>query len=162
LKTLAIGLIAGFLAAGAASEAREVRYPASGMPAFVFQIPDDWNTRLDSSNNMIVGAADHSSGFSFSLIEYEGDLEQAAVLVMKAAGAVGTSKLGPASIGSSKGYEYFATITNQTGANIGVHLIIVRVDPKHIATATLVATLTATKEQRQAAQTVLEGAHILQ
>jgi hypothetical protein len=159
-KSLAIAFVAGILAAGSA-QAREVRYPASGTPAFVFQVPDDWNTRLDSSNNMIVGTADHSGGFSFSLIEYSESIETAAPIILKSAGAVGVTKLGPAHIGPCKGFDYFGTITNSTGAQISVHLVIVRVDSTHVATATLIGVLSSTQEQRKATQVVLEGAQIV-
>jgi hypothetical protein len=159
-KIWAAALIAGLLAARTA-EAREIRLPESGVPAMVVQVPDDWMNRPDGSN-LLVGAADHSASLAFSLAEYEGDLEHAAQAIMKEVGAVGISKLGPASIGAFTGSAYFSTIANKSGANVTVHLVIVRVDAKHIAAATLVETLSATMEQRQAAQQVLDNTRVVQ
>ncbi len=159
LVKFALVLIAGLLSSNLA-DAKTVRFPEAGDPAFVLDMPDDWSAKLDEDGNMIVGAADHSSGFSFSIIEYSDSLDSAATLILKAAGAQAPSSGGSHSISGYPGSDYASTMKNDSGVNLNVHMVIVRLDANHIATATLIADVDATSDEMRAAEAVLSNAFL--
>lgn len=157
LRILVLAVLCGAFASGLA-RAREVRFPQTGDPAFTLQIPDDWTSRLDDDGNMIVTTADKSAGFSFSIVTYKGKLDDAASEMMQAAKAEPPVNMGADSISRYRGYDYDTTMTNSSGVHLKVHTVLVKLDPKNIASATMITDSAISPEQMRSAEAVLKSA----
>ncbi len=141
----------------ALAEARDVRFPESGAPSISFNIPDDWGTSIDSSGNMIITAADKSGAFALTIGNYSGDLDTLAAGAMKVAQAAPPAKSGADSISGYPGFDYESSTTNAKGVNAELHLVLVRVDPQHIVSATMSTANYASPDQRAALIAVMKS-----
>jgi hypothetical protein len=141
----------------AAVQAREVRYPETGAPSMTFSVPDDWETQLDSVGNMLVIPVDKSGGFSLTLAEYAGGLDDLATEVMTGAGADPAAKSGNDAISGFQGFDYESALVNKSGVRTLWHLVLVRIDPTHIASVMMITTESASPEQRAALATLFKS-----
>lgn len=149
---IAAGLILVF-GAGAV-EARDMRFPGTGDPAFVFQMPDNWTSRVDDDGNLILNGADHGEGFSLSFAKFDGALDDFASQVMGVAKGTLTGEKEPASISQFSGTAYRATMTNTGGTDLKLKFVLVRTDAENVAAYTEILLSDATPQQIEAADAV--------
>ena len=156
LRSLALAFISVVLAATSA-QAETLRLPSSGDPAFVVELPDGWMHRVDDAGNLILGAPDHSAGFSLSIVEYSGALDDAAVGVMKAAKAGPPQNLGPAQVSGYRGYIYDSTMANDAGVQLLLRCVLVKLDTTHVASMSMITGIDASAGEYIAARDVLNA-----
>jgi len=125
-----------------------------GDPAFVFQMPDDWTSKIDEDGNLILNGGDHAEGFSLSHAKYEGDLDAFAAQVMDVAKGTLTGQKEAASIAQYSGTAYYATMTPSSGVDLKLKFVAVRIDPATIAAYTEILLSDATPAQTEAADAV--------
>ncbi|MDE2134602.1 MAG: hypothetical protein KGJ49_08380 [Alphaproteobacteria bacterium] len=139
--------------------AGDVRFPQQGYPAISFHIPDGWTARV-SEGNMIVHSADGSSNFSFSIVEFDGSLDELALAAMQMVKAAPPRRYAT-SVSGFGGYAYYSTMTGDAGAPLNVKMIAVKVDAKHVATGTLITDAHISKTNMATAETVLDGMSVV-
>ena len=162
MKQIAVTILALCLSAFTTSfaYAGDMRFPEQGNPAFTFHIPDDWSSHIDESGNMILAAADHSSAFSFSVVEYDGSLDDLAGEALNIAKAAPPPRRDVASISGYNGYAYYSTATNDSGVQVDLKMYMLRVDAKHVVTCTRITVPGDTQAQLDAAEAVLSSVAI--
>ena len=154
LRSLALAIFSVMLLVTAA-QAEAVRLPLSGDPAFIVDLPDGWMHRVDDSGNLILGAPDHSAGFSFSFFEFSGELDVAAAEVMTVAKAGPPQNMGPIEVSGYRGYIYDSAMVYKSGIPLKVHCIMVKLDPRHVASMFMVSDVDASAEQYATARNIL-------
>jgi len=161
--TVPLGLLAlaalGLVFADAA-EARELRHPARGTPAFTVQVPDDWPHEVDPDNNLIVTSADTSTSFVFTWGNFTGDLENAAKLMLKVANATPPTGKAATSISGQAGFSFDSTMTT-TNPRLQLKLTIVRVGAKGFGSCTKLEREGNAPQQRQRAEAVMQSVAIV-
>lgn len=143
------------------AEARELRHPARGNPAFTVQVPDDWTHEVDPDNNLIVVAKDSATSFVFTLGALHEKLELAAARILKAANATPPTGKMPASISGQQGFSFDSTMTTPNNPMLLLQMTIVRIGAKGFGSATKLQVHTNTAEQRQLAETVRQSIRIV-
>lgn len=157
LAALVLGLGAAF---ADAAEARELRHPASGTPAFTLQVPDDWPYEVDPDKNLIVTSADASTSLVFTWGSFSGDLENAAKLMLKVANATPPTGKAPVSISGQAGYAFDSTMKVES-KSMRLNMTIVRVREKGFGSATRIELDTNSAQQRQRADAVMRSVAIV-
>jgi hypothetical protein len=147
------------LSAAVPAAARDMRFTEEGNTALVFQMPDDWTSRIDEDKNMILGAGDRSAGVSRSIVSVPAtvSLDDIASEAMKVAKAQPPQKTRTTSISGHDGYSYDSTTVNDSGVHVNMKVRMVRIDADHIASATLVTVEGISQTQLASAEAVLES-----
>jgi len=81
----ALILLSLLLAAGAAG-ADEMRYPATGVPAVTFKVPDGWSAK-EADGKLQAASADGSATVTIAIVPFAGDMEELAEQALYAASA---------------------------------------------------------------------------
>ncbi len=145
-----------------AAVAGDVRFPATGNPAFSFRMPDDWTTEQDGPDSLLLVSGDHSTSFSLTLDTSDDPLDddildEIARVALKVAKTDPAKSKKPASISGFPGFSYTTTTTNKAGILIGLTLILVRIDATHLASCTKIEAANNSPGQRKAADAVLRS-----
>ena len=145
-----------------AAFAGDVRFPATGDPAFSFRMPDDWTAEEDDLNSLLLVSGDHSTSFSLLLDTSDEPLDDAildeiARVALKVAKADPAKSKKPASISGFPGFSYTTTTTNKAGVLIRLTLILVRIDATHLASCTMIEAANNSPAQRKSADAVLRN-----
>jgi hypothetical protein len=133
---VAVGLALSCLCISAA-KAETLRFPATGDPAFVVDLPDGWTHQLDANGNMLALAADKFAGMSLSIENYSGRLDDLASGIQ--AGGAQLHNTGAAKVSGYRGFTYDSAGVSPNGAPAHIHMILVKLDDTHAAAATLVS-----------------------
>jgi len=137
------------------SVAKDMRFPESGDPAFSFQMPNDWTSRVDGDGNLLLTSGDRSTAFSLSHVVDSSSLDDIANGALGVAKADETRTRTPATISGFSGLSYTTTMKNDAGVKLRVKLVIVRIDKTHAASCTKIEAETSSAEQRRVADAVL-------
>jgi len=160
LALAALGLAVAGLVSAAGAEARELRHPPRDIPAFILQVPDDWKHQVDPDNNLIVTSADDSTSFVFTRGGFSGDLEDAAKLMLRSAGATEPTGKTPAAISSLAGYTFDSAMTT-TKPPLKLTLTIVRIGAKGFASYIRLEREGSSPPQRERADAVMRSLAIV-
>jgi hypothetical protein len=158
LRRLAIAALCLGFAEGAA--ARDLRHPEQGTPAFTLQVPDDWQHEVDPDKNLIVTSADASTSLVFTWGSFGGDLENAAKLMLKTAGATPPTGKTQTAISGQAGYSFDSTL-NVEGKAMQLRMTIVRVGEKGFGSGTKIELTSNTPQQRQRADSAMSSLRIV-
>ena len=148
------------LAVMGGAEARELRHPAQGAPAFTLQVPDDWQYEVDPDKNLIVTSADASTSMVFTWGNFSGDLEKTATLMLKSAKATPPTGKTATAISGQAGYTFDSTMKVDS-KSMRLQLTIVRVGEKGFGSSTKLELDGNTPQQRQRADTVMRSLTIV-
>ncbi len=138
------------------AKAETFRFPETGDPAFVIVSPDGWTHKPDGDGNMLILAGDSSASLALTIGAFSGTLDELAAGAMKTAGANPPQNMGPTAMSGYRGYMYDTDMTNSHGVHINVHMVCLKLDESHIASATLLTITDATGGQYAAARGVLD------
>ncbi len=161
MKAFALGFILLCLTAASSAQARDIRFPESGYPAFTFTVPDDWTVTPDSDGNMIITAADKSVALSLSLGAAGESLDDIASAVFKAAEAAPPRRGEPISLSGFNGYVYYSTMSNSSGVHLNVKVNLVKTDATHFASCGLISADFTTPPQMDAGNSVMSSIAVI-
>lgn len=150
LLTLALALLAPL-------SAKDVRHPATGTPAYVFPVPDDWTTQDGGSDNLLVMDAKRSAVLVILVVPSDEPLDKIAKEALEVAHAAPATRKEPAAISSCAGFTWFTTLQNATGLTLSLEMTIVKIDDTHVASASLLLVPSVTAEQEATARHVRTG-----
>jgi len=142
------------------AEARELRHPEQGTPAFTLQVPDDWRYEVDPDKNLIVTSADASTSMVFTWGSFSGDLETAAKLMLKVANATPPTGKTATAISGQPGYSFESTMKVES-KSMQLRMAIVRVGERGFGSGTRIELDSNTPQQRQRADTVMRSIAIV-
>lgn len=145
-----------------AAVAKDMRFPATGNPAFSFRMPDDWTTEEGDDDSLLVASGDHSMAFTLMLETsdepFNDDiLDEIATVAFKVAKAAPPKRKEAASIAGFPGFSYASAATNDAGAIVRLTLYLVRIDKTHLAVCNRIEAADNSPTQRKIADTVLRG-----
>jgi hypothetical protein len=138
ISRLAFLVPALLLLAPLSTLAKDVRFPEKTLPAFTFVLPDDWSAEPDTDGNLIMRNPNHMTSLVIFTGESADDLDVIAKEALQIAKAAPSPRKEPVEISGCKGFTYFSTMTNPSGVHINLEMSIVRIDPKHVASASLI------------------------
>ncbi len=125
------------------ARADSIRFPATGTPAYAFDLPTGWSSAQDNFGNMRVTADDRSSALLLSFIVdpsvATATAPEVAVKIIKAAGAAPYTKSEPGSIAGIPGEAFITTMSNDRGVVIDMRLVLVKLDSSHYASLAILA-----------------------
>ena len=159
--SILVGLCAVLFTAQAAV-AKDVRFPATGNPAFSFRMPDDWTTEEGDDDSLLVASGDHSMAFTL-LIETSNDpfdddiLDEIATVALKVAKAAPPKRKEAASISGFPGFSYPSATTNDAGAVVRLTLYLIRIDKTHLALFSRIEAADNSPAQQKIAEAVLRS-----
>lgn len=162
--SILVGLCAVLFTAQAAA-AREVRFPATGNPAFSFRMPDDWTTDEGDDDSLVVTSADRIMAFTVMLETstdpFDDDvLDEIAKVALKVAKAAPPKRKEAASISGFQGFSYASATTNDAGAVVRLTLYLIRIDKTHLAICSRLEAADNSPAQRKVADEVLRSMKI--
>ncbi len=138
ISRLAFLVPALLLLAPLSTLAKDVRFPEKTLPAFTFVLPDDWTAEPDTSGNLIMRSPNRTTSLVIFTGESAEEVEAIAKEALSVAKTGATPRKEPAEISGCKGFTYFTTMTNPAGVHLNLEMTIVRTDPKHVASASLI------------------------
>lgn len=145
--------------------AKDVRFPATGNPAFSLRIPDDWTTEEGDDDSLLLASGDHS--MAFTLMLETGDkpwdddaLDEIATVALKVAKAAPPKRKDAVSISGFPGFSYPSATTNDGGDVVRLTLYIIRIDKTRLALFNRVEVADNSPVQRKIAEAVLRSMKI--
>ena len=157
---LALTLALALLAPSTAS-AKELRFPESGVPAYAIVLPDDWTTQPAADGNLLLFSANRTAVMVVLVAASTEPLDKIAQEALKLAPAVPDGRKNPTEISGCEGFTWFGTIMNPKNLALNLEMSIVRVDPEHVASASLVLATDITPADMTAARLVRSGLKLL-
>jgi hypothetical protein len=127
-----------FLLAPLSAPARDVRFPATGIPAYSFILPDDWVSKADDAGNLIMFNPKRSACVVILVEKSTENLDTVVEDAFTVAKATATGRVEPADISGCKGRTYYATILNPKGVKLDLEMTVVRVNETYIASASVI------------------------
>lgn len=146
--------------------AKEVRFPATGTPAFSLRIPDDWTTDEGDDDSLLVASSDHSMGFTLLLETSDkpvddDTLDEIATVALKVAKAAPPKRKEAASISGFPGFSYPSATTNDAGDVVRLTVYIIRIDKTLLALFSRIEAVGNSPAQRKIAEAVLRSMKII-
>ncbi len=136
LAVAVLALAAGCGPTAPTSPARTVRFPTSGVPAFVVDLPAGWASSTDKYNNFELKADDGCCSVQLTMnidpASVSEPIEQSAAEILKGAGAAPYSMRVYDALGGLPA-QSFVSKMNSTGSDIT--LTLAKIDAGHMAVA---------------------------
>lgn len=143
------------------AEAKTVRFPNAGEPAFQLEVPEDWLIKEDGVGNLLIGTADRSAGFSLSLAKVEADLDILAGEIMKVAKAELLAGKTPASNSGLQGFTYAGRKKNDAGVELNMTLTLLRAGKGFIASISKLVAASSRPQQLETADAFVRGIRVI-
>jgi len=146
--------------------AKDVRFPATGNPAFSLRIPDDWTTDEGDDDSLLVASGDRSMAFTLLLETsdkpWDDDaLDEIATVALKVAKASPPKRKDATAISGFQGFSYPSATTNDAGDVVRLTLYIIRIDKTHLALFNRIEAADNSPTQRKIAEAVLRSMTII-
>jgi hypothetical protein len=126
------------LAGTAHAQGKSVRHPETGSPYLSLTLPDSWSSQVDPSGNLIIFNVATTAGFSITVAQDSGTLDALAAGSMQVAKAMPPSFAGSAMLApAAAGNLYYSAIETAAGPTLNLRMTLVRIDPTHIASVTM-------------------------
>ena len=143
------------------AEAQVIRHPASGSPAIEVDLPADWTSTIDDSDNLIITSANKTVAYSITVAPESRSTAEIAKESMEMAGGEEIADQGAGVITPYAG-SLFTGILPISGMRLKLRVIIVKPDPSHFVSVTLVANPAATTASLGEAALVLSNMKVVQ
>lgn len=154
--TLALALLAPSAATG-----KEVRFPETGVPAYAIVLPDDWITQPADDGNLLLFSANRTAVMVVLVAVSTEPLDKIAKEALEIAPAVPDGRKNPTEISGCEGFTWFGTMKNDKNATLNLEMSIVRIDPEHVASASLLLASDTAPVDITAARLVRSGLKLL-
>lgn len=122
------------------ASAKEIRHPETGLPAYVFTLPDEWTTQPAEQGNLILLSPTRTAVLVILLAKSNEPLDKIAKEGLETAPAVPDGRKEPVEISGCAGFTWYGTMKNAKDLTLNLEMSIVRVDSDHVASASLILT----------------------
>ena len=150
-----------FSAGPVEAQTRTIRHPAAGSPAVVVEMPGDWTSSIDSSENLIIASANRHVAYSITVAAETRSAESVGREAMELAGGVGVTLQGAGAITPYAGSLFTGSLPMQ-GQTLSLRTVVVKPDAGHFVSVTLVANPAAKPVSLGEAALVLSNMKIVQ
>lgn len=153
---LALSVVLAVVVAGASPAAAKImRFRQQGDTALVFHMPDDWTTNIDIATQAETLASPWNDGFvSLSILAEKRSLDAVAAQVLR--DAEGVASTAPRALAVS-GKEAYAVTAQKIGdGRLNLSVLVIRVDPDHVAVCLALVPVNATPAEIEAANGILD------
>jgi hypothetical protein len=153
---LALPVLLAILGLDASPAAAKImRFVQEGDSALVFHMPDDWtaNIAIDTQVETLVSPGNHGL-VVLSILAEDRALDQITAQILKDAG--GIANFSPRALAVSGKEAQAVTAQRAGGGSLNLSLLVIRVDPHHVAICLAVAPVDATPAQVKAADGILD------
>jgi hypothetical protein len=157
LRLIAAAALATAALFATAAGAETLRLPQTGDPAFVVNAPDGWEHIVDAEGNLAVFNVEHTASLTFTVMEYDGALDSLAAGAVSNPDGERPRNNGPVDVSGFHGFVYDGKMISAAGVHANVHLLLVKLDDKHVAGATLLTADGIKDDQAAAARAILGG-----
>jgi hypothetical protein len=134
--------------------AKELRHPESGLPAYVFELPDDWTSQAAPDDNLILFNPTRSGGVVILVAASTETIDAIAAEALATSKATQSGPRQPAEISGFQGYMWPATMQNAAGVALKFEMTVVRIDDGHVASASLLLSANMSPAEEAAARAV--------
>ncbi len=154
-------IVAAALALMAApASAKQIRFPKDGDPAITADVLSAWNVEVRDDGNLHISSADHNLEVLFSVVPFEGTLEEAATAAMKANHATAPGP-GPAvEISGHKGRVFYSLMAGDNGHILNMKMVAVHLDAQTVGLFTIISDQKVNALMLRAAQAVVDSVKI--
>ncbi|HEY0302943.1 MAG TPA: hypothetical protein VGC36_16465 [Rhizomicrobium sp.] len=142
---------------GVAAQAETVRLPQSGNPAFSAALPDGWTHEVLSDGSLRAFSPAHTAAITLAIVRFSGALEELAASALQSPDGMPPQNTGPVELSGYGGAAFDGTTVNAEGVKAKIHLLLVRLDDRHLAAATLMTADNLDAAQGEAAAAVLKA-----
>ena len=160
----ALLFILGCLATGSA-QAEQIRFPKTGLNAFIIDTPAGWVAKEDQYNGLQLLPADSRTSVYLSMVldrQYaDKPMEDLALAIGKPSNITSFSKREPITISGLSGTAFYAQMKNANGTLLDVKMIIVPLGPALWATETLLSSRGLTSAQAASLNQAVRGIAIV-
>lgn len=153
--------VLGLMLLPATVSARDLRHPASGEPAFVITVPDDWAAvTLDAGKSLSITSADRRIGFALTIATTDQSPEEIVKSAVKA--SKGTQlETKPTSISGIAGQSYSWIYVNAGGIKLHATMILIQLDGKWLASCTGLEVDGNSPADHQRAETAMQSVKLI-
>lgn len=152
-----LGVVCLVVVYGGLAHAIDVRLPANGRPALMFQAPDGWIVGEEKSGGIrgVVNRIPATVALSIVLAKDARDPDRFLAEEMQGAGGVVPSRIGDVEIAGYKGSLYESAGRSQSGTPLSVKYMIARVRPAHILGVTQITSADSSEADRKLAAALI-------
>lgn len=140
--------------------AKQIRFPEQGDPAITADVLDSWRTELRKDGNLHVSSIDHNLEVLFSIVPFDGTLEEAAVAAMKANAATAPGPGPEVDISGHKGRIFYSLMAGDNGHILNMKMVVVRLDPQTMGLFTIISDQKVNDLMLRAAQAIVDSVKI--
>jgi hypothetical protein len=137
--------------------AKDVRFPETGFPAYVIVLPDDWTTQAAEQGNLLLFSPNRTTVMVVLMAESNEPLDKIAKEALELAPAVPDGRKEPTEISGCEGFTWFATMKNANNLTLNLEMSIVRIDPEHVSSASLILAQNVSRADESTARLVRNG-----
>ena len=140
--------------------AKQIRFPETGNPAVTAEVLDAWKVELRDDGNLHISSIDRNLEVLFSVVPFDGSVEEAAVAAMKANHAT-TPGFGPeVEVSGEKGRIFYSLMAGDNGHILNMKMIVVHLDPHTVGLFTIISDQKINALMLRAAQAVIDSVKI--
>lgn len=143
------------------AQTRTLRHPATGSPAIMVDMPNDWTDSIDTSGNLIIASANRQVAFSITVATESKSAEAVAREALELAGGQGVASQGAGAIAPYAG-SFFTGTLPMSGQQLKLRCVVVKPDTDHFVAVTLVTNPAATAIAQGEAALVFSNMKIVQ
>jgi hypothetical protein len=153
---IAVSVLLAFLVSGASPAAAKImRFSQQGDSALVFHMPDDWTTNIDIATEAETLVSPGNNGLvSLSILAEHRALAAVAAEVLKDASAAAPGSSRALSVSTKEAYAI--TAQRAGDGRLSLSLLVIRVDPDHVAVCLVLIPEGSTPAQIAAANGILD------
>jgi hypothetical protein len=141
--------------------AKEVRFPETGVPAYVIVLPDEWTAQPAEQGNLLLMSPKRTAVLVVLLAESSEPLDKIAKEGLEQAPAVPDGRKEPVEISGCEGFTWYGTIKNAKDLTLNLEMSIVRIDPEHVASASILLARDITPADESTARLVRSGLKLI-
>jgi len=159
MKRILIAAIALALGASPAL-AKQIRFPETGDPAIAADVLDSWHVELRDDGNLHISSIDRNLEVLFSIVPFDGTLDDAAIEAMKANHATPPGRGNAVSISGHEGYVYYSLMAGDNNQILNMKMVVVHLDPHTVGLFTIISDQKINALMLGAAQAVVDSVRI--
>lgn len=141
--------------------AHQIRFPEKGNPAVTAEVLDAWHVELRDDGNLHISSIDRNLEVLFSIVPFDGSLDDAAAEAMKANHATPPGRGNAVNISGHQGYIYYSLMAgDQPGQILNMKMVVVHLDPQTVGLFTIISDQKINALMLRAAQAVVDSVQV--
>ena len=140
--------------------AKQIRFPEEGDPAITAEVLDAWKVEKRNDGNLHISSIDRNLEVLFSIVPFDGTLDEAATAAMKANAATAPGPGPEVEISGQKGRIYYSLMAGDNGHILNMKMVVVRLDAQNMGLFTIISDQKVNDLMLRAAQAIVDSVKI--